>query len=195
MSQSEYPDGKTQNVEGQTNIPDFIGKTCFVIMPYGQTSVQGPEGTRHERQHFDDVYDFICDTVKELGITPLRSDRRAEATPIHGRMLTDIIDADLAIVDVTNHNPNVFYELGVRHTARRHSTLLIGHGETRPPFNLSGIRVIVPFGDPNPRLQAKDKVDEVALCDDIEPALTPSTTSRFTSYGCQSTASVCSLGL
>src|SRR5262249_37482589 len=70
------------------------------------------------------------------------SDRRAEATPIHGRMLTDIIDADLAIVDITNHNPNVFYELGVRHTARRHSTLLIGYGETRPPFNLSGIRVI-----------------------------------------------------
>ena len=36
--------------------------------------------------------------------------------------------------------------------------------------------LIVPFGDPNPRLQAKDKVDEVALCDDIEWALTPSTT-------------------
>jgi hypothetical protein len=36
--------------------------------------------------------------------------------------------------------------------------------------------LIVPSGDSNPRLQAKDKVDEVALCDDIEPALTPSTT-------------------
>jgi len=36
--------------------------------------------------------------------------------------------------------------------------------------------LIVPFGDPNPRLQAKDKVDEVARCDDIEWALTPSTT-------------------
>jgi hypothetical protein len=45
-------------------------------------------------------------------------------------------------------------------------------------------------GDPNPRLQAKDKVDEVALCDDIDRALTPSTTSRSTSYGCQSTANV-----
>jgi hypothetical protein len=41
---------------------------------------------------------------------------------------------------------------------------------------LSSGALIVPFGDPNPRLQAKDKVDEVALCDDIERALTPSTT-------------------
>src|SRR5262245_16927722 len=143
MTQSEYAAGNSQNAEaGQTNIPDFTGKTCFVIMPYGRADVQGTVGTRDERQHFDDVYGFICDTVESVGIRPLRSDRRAEATPIHGRMLTDIIDADLAIVDVTNHNPNVFYELGVRHTPRRHSTLLIGNSETRPPFNLSGIRVI-----------------------------------------------------
>ena len=122
--------------------PDFTGKTCFVIMPYGRTGIPGPGGAGDERQHFNDVYDFICETVASLGIRPLRSDRTSEVTPIHGRMLTDIIDADLAIVDITNGNPNVFYELGVRHTARRHTTLLIGHGETLPPFNLSGIRVI-----------------------------------------------------
>jgi hypothetical protein len=29
-------------------------------------------------------------------------------------------------------------------------------------------RLIVPFGVPNPRLQAKRRVDEVALCDDID---------------------------
>ena len=28
--------------------------------------------------------------------------------------------------------------------------------------------LIVPFGVPNPRLQAKRRVDEVALCDDID---------------------------
>jgi O-acetyl-ADP-ribose deacetylase (regulator of RNase III) len=124
------------------NAPDFTGKTCFAIMPYGRPGEPGPDNARDQRQHFDAVYDFICETVKEVGIRPLRSDRTVEATPIHGRMLTDIIDADLAIVDITNGNPNVFYELGVRHTARRHTTLLIGHGETRPPFNLNGVRVI-----------------------------------------------------
>jgi len=124
------------------DLPDFRGKTCFVIMPYGRKDAPGLGGAVDERQHFDAVYAFICDTVASVGIRPLRSDRTAEAVPIHSKMLTDIIDADLAIVDITNHNPNVFYELGVRHTARRHSTLLIGHEGTLPPFNLTGIRIL-----------------------------------------------------
>lgn len=122
--------------------PDFSGKTCFIIMPYGKSGAPGPGGAPDERQHFDAVYKLIGDTVTSLGIQPLRSDRRHEAVPIHSRMLADIIDADLAIVDITNHNPNVFYELGVRHTARRNATLLLGAEGTRPPFNITGIRVI-----------------------------------------------------
>ena len=42
-----------------------------------------------------------------------------------------------------------------------------------------------PFGVPNPRLQAKRRVDEVALCDDIDLAATRSTTSRFILCGAQ----------
>ena len=121
---------------------DFRGKTCFVIMPYGDPAKKRGGGERTERDHFDDVFRLIDGTVRELGIKPLRSDRTPEAVPIHAKMLTDIIDADLAIVDITDRNPNVFYELGVRHTARRHCTILIGAGETRPPFNITGIRVI-----------------------------------------------------
>lgn len=111
-------------------------------MPYGRKEQAGPGNVGDERQHFDAVYAFICETIEVLGIRPLRSDRTAEAVPIHSKMLSDIIDADLAIVDITGHNPNVFYELGVRHTARRHSTLLIGTEGTLPPFNLTGIRVL-----------------------------------------------------
>ena len=136
---------RAQNVtEAANSAPDFRGKTCFVIMPFGRSDRPAP-GDLHsidELQHFNAVYDFICEIVEGLRIKPLRSDRRAEALPIHGKMLTDIIDADLAIVDITNHNANVFYELGVRHTARRHSTVLIGQKGTLPPFNLSGVRVI-----------------------------------------------------
>jgi len=143
MFTKENGEGPAQAIqEVLATAPDFTGKTCFVIMPYGRIGTPGPGGGADERQHFNEVYDFICEIVAGLGIRPLRSDRTSEVTPIHGRMLTDIIDADLAIVDITNGNSNVFYELGVRHTARRHTTLLIGHGETRPPFNLSGIRVI-----------------------------------------------------
>ncbi|MGO9172803.1 MAG: hypothetical protein ACLP7P_12675 [Rhodomicrobium sp.] len=134
-------DQGTAHTGGSRDIPDFRGKSCFVIMPYGRPGEKAPSGAEDERKHFDEVYEFICQTVEELGIKPLRSDRTPEAVPIHPKMLTDIIDSDLAIVDITNLNPNVFYELGVRHTARRHCTLLIGYGKTTPPFNLTGIRV------------------------------------------------------
>lgn len=130
--------------EPLTDAPDFTGKTCFVIMPFGGPDRPSPGGGpgASEKAHFNAVYDLICETVESLKIKPLRSDRRAEALPIHARMLEDIIDADLAIVDLTGHNANVFYELGVRHTARRHSTILIGQKGTLPPFNLSGVRLI-----------------------------------------------------
>lgn len=135
MAQSDFPGGTGGG-------PDFSGKTCFIIMPYGKASVPGPDGALDERTYFDNVNKFVQATVSSLGITPLRSDQRREAVPIHSQMLADIIDADLAVVDITNYNPNVFYELGVRHAARRNATLLIGSGDTRPPFNITGIRVI-----------------------------------------------------
>jgi O-acetyl-ADP-ribose deacetylase (regulator of RNase III) len=133
-------------------------------MPYGRSGERGPDGLKDERTHFDDVYEFICETVEALRIKPLRSDRTPEAVPIHSKMLTDIIDADLAIVDITDRNPNVFYELGVRHTARRNSTLLIGYGDTLPPFNLSGIRVIsYDLGTPESREASRQKLHDAII--------------------------------
>ncbi len=139
---STEPGKSTFSTVNPSGIPDFSGKTCFVIMPYGKIGEPVPGFEQDERAYFDSVYEFICETVEGLKIKPLRSDRTPEAAPIHSKMLTDIIDADLAIVDITNRNPNVFYELGVRHTARRSTTLLIGSADTKPPFNITGIRVI-----------------------------------------------------
>jgi O-acetyl-ADP-ribose deacetylase (regulator of RNase III) len=59
-------------------------------------------------------------------------------------MIEKIADADIAIVDITNSNPNVFYELGVRHTLKRGITVLIRHEGFDPavPFNVGGLNVI-----------------------------------------------------
>lgn len=142
---------------------DFRGKTCFVIMPYGDPRQAGPGGTGNEREHFDAVYELICETVEELGIKPLRSDRTTH-TVIHSKMLTDIIDADLAVVDITDQNPNVFYELGVRHTARRNCTILIGAGETKPPFNITGIRILsYELGSDEARSASKKRLREAII--------------------------------
>ena len=54
-----------------------------------------------------------------------------------------LLYADVVIVDVSTLNPNVMYELGVRHGARRSGTLLICEAAsvTNRPFNLRDVRV------------------------------------------------------
>jgi hypothetical protein len=50
------------------------------------------------------------------------------------------------VADVSGLNPNVFYELGVRHTARPYGTVLICATQHRVPFDLADLRVT--FYDP-----------------------------------------------
>ncbi len=119
----------------------FDGKSCFVIMPYGRSGEKRGDGA-DEREHFDRVYKLITEAITELKLRPLRSDKERHSAPIHSKMISDILDADLAIVDISGDNANVFYELGIRHTARPSGTVLIGGPNAKPPFNIAGVRII-----------------------------------------------------
>lgn len=46
------------------------------------------------------------------------------------------------MVDITTLNPNVFYELGVRHALRASVTVLIRKKDTKLPFNIQGLNAI-----------------------------------------------------
>jgi len=112
--------------------------TCFVIMPFDEkTSVEG------DRVNFDRIYDdFIVPTVEAAGLTCERCDRIDEAGNIHRRMFQLIWSADVAVVDLSLLNPNVFYELGIRHALRRSLTVLVRRKGTGVPFNIAGLNVI-----------------------------------------------------
>lgn len=113
-------------------------KTCFVIMPFGPK-----EGLKGERVNFDKVYDqIIAPAVRDAGITCLRSDKLISAGWIHRKMIGHVYRADVAVVDITFLNPNVFYELGVRHALRKSVTVLIKKTGTVVPFNIQGMNVI-----------------------------------------------------
>jgi len=128
-------------------------KTCFVIMPFGEkTDVQG------SRVNFDRIYDeFIVPVLESAGLTCERSDRIDEAGNIHRRMFQLIWEADVALVDLSLLNPNVFYELGIRHALRRSVTILIRRKGTRVPFNVSNLDVIEYDETDDQRLEAARK--------------------------------------
>lgn len=110
---------------------------CFVAMPFGVK----PDG-RGGSVDFDAVYDeVIAPAVEAAGMRPLRADEELVGGLIHKPMFERLILADYAVADVTTANPNVFYEIGVRHAVRPHTTVLVAADVTRTPFDLAPDRV------------------------------------------------------
>ncbi len=114
-------------------------KTCFVIMPFGKKKL-----IRNKKINFDSVYRDLIKTPmeNELDLHVVRSDEVGMAGWIHREMINHIFHADVCIADLTTENPNVFYELGVRHALRRGVTVLIKHTGFDLPFNVQGMRTI-----------------------------------------------------
>ena len=97
-----------------------IRPTCFVVMPYGKREVENVE------VDFDAIFDrFFCPAVEAAGFKIVRSDREVASGVIVPRMFELLHGSDLVIADLTYQNPNVYYELGVRHALKPRGTLLI----------------------------------------------------------------------
>ena len=130
--------------------------SCFVIMPFGEKTDVGGEVI-----NFNDVYEYIIKDVVEnrLKLNCIRSDEITEAGWIQRDMLEHIIQDDVVVVDITTLNPNVFYELGVRHALRQFVTVLIRKKGTKIPFNIRGLRMIEYDLDIKNASKAKDDIE------------------------------------
>ena len=126
-------------------------------MPFGEK--KDPDGNPID---FDMIYtDFIKDAVEELGIKCVRCDEIAETGWIHSKMFRHIFESNVAVVDITLLNPNVFYELGVRHALNKHVTVLIRKSGTPSPFNIQGFQMLeYKLEDPENLESGKKKIGE-----------------------------------
>lgn len=118
-------------------------KLCFVIGPIGKDASP-------ERKHADMLLNVIIKDVlekAEFDYQVRRADEEADPGMINDRVITDILNADLVIADLTGHNPNVFYELGIRHLSVK-PTIHITSVGTALPFDTHGHRTMfVDLGD------------------------------------------------
>jgi hypothetical protein len=112
---------------------------CFVLMPFGlkRDPAGGPD------IDFNRVYrEGIEPAIVAAGIRPVRADEEVEGGFIHKPLFERLLLSDFAIADLTTANPNVFYELGVRHAVRPRTTLpIFAHGQ-RIPFDLQAVRAM-----------------------------------------------------
>ncbi len=110
-------------------------KICFVVSPIGE------EGSE-TRERADQVLKHIISTsVEPLGYTVIRADKISEPGIITTQIIEHIVDSDLVIADLTEKNPNVFYELAVRHAIRKPLVQLIRKGDIIP-FDVAATRII-----------------------------------------------------
>lgn len=116
----------------------LVRPLCFVLMPFGtKLDASGKD------VHFDRVYrDVIHPAVAAAGLDCLRADEEQVGGIIHAPMYARLLLCDFAVADLTLANPNVFYELGIRHAVRPFSTVLIAARGSRRPFDVDPLRVL-----------------------------------------------------
>lgn len=108
---------------------------CFVIMPISDT-----EG--YKKGHFEHVYkDIFSAAIIEAGYTPKRADDENSSTMIQVNIIKDIIEAPMAICDLSSRNPNVLFELGIRQAFDLPVVLVQEEGTPRI-FDISTINTI-----------------------------------------------------
>ena len=92
---------------------------------------------------FDQVYEQgIKPAIEAAGLECIRGDQDETGGIIHTAMFARLLMAEYVVADMTSANPNVFYELGVRHAARPYTTIALFATLGQPPFDVGMVRAI-----------------------------------------------------
>ena len=97
--------------EDDTDFPPE--KTCFLVCPIGDDDSE-------TRRRSDDVLKYmITPAIEKSGLIPIRADMLSSPGMITTQIITHILKDRLVIADLSEHNPNVFYEIALRHAFHR----------------------------------------------------------------------------
>jgi len=105
-------------------------KRCFVIMPFSRTSETHTE--EYWNDHFGNFLKPLiesCDDVEAFRSEPLRQD-------LLRQIVSDLVTSEIVVADLTDSNPNVYWELGVR-LSFRHGTVTIANEGSEIPFDIA----------------------------------------------------------
>jgi tetratricopeptide (TPR) repeat protein len=112
---------------------------CFVDMPFGKK----PDLAGGVVIDFDVIYELAMrPAISEAGLEPIRGDKERTGGIIHVPMFARILLAEFMVADLTLGNPNVFYELGIRHAMKPFTTVPIFATTGSLPFDVGMVRSI-----------------------------------------------------
>ena len=117
---------------------DETGLRCFVAMPFKEHEERHPQG------FFDEVLrSLIAPAGRDAGFSVFTANRDGSDV-IQATIVNQLLDADLVIADLTQNNPNVLFELGLRIAEQRPVAIIRAKG-TPPIFDVQqhaeGLRI------------------------------------------------------
>ena len=110
-------------------------KICFIVTAIGESGTP-------TRERADNVYRYLIAPVcEELGYKPVRVDHVNAVDNINETVINYLKTAPMVVADMTEHNPNAFYELGFRQALELPLVPIIKVGE-RLPFDVITTRTV-----------------------------------------------------
>lgn len=111
---------------------------CFVVMGFG-TKTDFATGRKLDLDYSYNA--LIKPVVEQKGIVCVRADEIKHSGSIDVPMYQQLLNADVVIADLSTSNANAFYELGIRHALRPHTTIVISEQQMTYPFDLNHILI------------------------------------------------------
>ncbi|MCX6649269.1 MAG: hypothetical protein NTV61_07770 [Candidatus Bathyarchaeota archaeon] len=111
-------------------------KKCFIIMPFSETTPKHTEV--YWESHFEN---FLKPIIQETGdIEVFKSD--AIRGDILKKIILDLSNSDIVVADLTDSNPNVYWELGIRHSLKNGTITIKDIDYKKRVFDVSTIGTI-----------------------------------------------------
>lgn len=138
-------------------------KECFVISPIGSEESE-------TRERADKLLEFIIqEALADYEFEVKRADEMSEPGSITSQVIENVVDSELVIADLTDHNPNVFYELAIRHATGKPYIQLIDSTQSIP-FDIADLRTINYSFDVRAAANAVDKIkDQIDMIEGENP--------------------------
>ncbi|HBG08026.1 MAG: hypothetical protein A2075_13945 [Geobacteraceae bacterium GWC2_58_44] len=112
---------------------------CLVLMPFDRK-----KDANGRVVDFEAVYHrLIAPAVQGAGLQPVRADEERTGGMIDQAMFERLVLCDYAVVDLTTASAAVFYQMGVRHAVKPHTTVLLyASGTAQLPFDVHQLEAV-----------------------------------------------------